>query len=88
MATGKSTENYCLLKAIDMKAKIIEVMSQEMSRKGMTPTDIAKKAGMPTSTVSRILTGQRGKDPALITILRIYYALDAPLESLLRILLP
>lgn len=88
MATEKSTENYCHLKALEMKKKIMDLVYEQMAAKGMNPTDVAKRAGMPTSTISRILSGQRGRDPTLLVVLRIYYALDVPLEHLLKKLLP
>lgn len=84
MATKKSTNNLIYLKAEEMAEKIIKVIVIEMLDSGLTPTEIARRSGAPASTITRILHKQRGKDPSLITLLRIYFSLDIPLQRFLN----
>lgn len=87
MAKQKSSENYFHLRAVEMKDRILRLIQSEMDAKQMNATAIAKKLGIPSSSITRILKGDRGHDPKLIHIVKICLALEIQLDHILKALL-
>ncbi len=56
-------------------------MERQMRLKGFTRTVLARKAGMPIQSISKIMTGQRS--PTLETLTKIATALDCSVSDLL-----
>ena len=62
MATGKSSENLSRKKAEEMRDKILLLLKDEIKKSGKSKTAVAKAAGVASSTVGRIIKGERGDE--------------------------
>lgn len=56
---------------------------RELNRRGWTPAELAKRAGVNTGTLSRVLNGERNAGPDLCRSLA--KALDEPEEKVFRL---